>query len=111
VTLGGGERVTTPQQFDALYSEDGDIVWFPVELAPNHGKARYLAWTGRGLPVGFKEMDVDSLIALRVRKRFVRDVSLDADPPALFFDEERPWHICSSDAPGAVEVWEVRWRG
>lgn len=82
-----------------LWNEDGDRVWIRHDLYPTAGAARYAAYSGRHLPVGFCEMDA-ALIELRVRVVWARHA------PSSEWDEW-PWKQCSRGDEGAVKFWEV----
>jgi hypothetical protein len=88
-----------PTAPDDLWNEEGDRVWIRHDLCESAGKARYKAFTGEGLPTGFREMDAD-LIELRVRVVWAREQPLGAY-------DEWPWKLCGRDDPGAVKFWEV----
>ena len=84
---------------DGAWSENGDRVWLPYDIAETAGKVRYLAWAGRGLPVGFREMGAE-LTDLRVRICYVRYAP-------DFTNDEYPWKRATKDDSDAVRGWEV----
>lgn len=82
-----------------LWNEDGDRVWLRYDLCESAGKARYKAFTGEGLPVGFREMGAE-LTDLKVKVIFA------AERPRGSHDEW-PWKLCDKTDPDAVKFWEV----
>jgi len=102
------EQGTTTPAFDGcelppdLWNEEGSRVWIRYDLCENAAKARYKAWKGIGLPIGFAPPDGDSdLIDLRVRVVWARFAP---DDPVW---DEWPWKMCGRDDHGAVKFWEV----
>jgi hypothetical protein len=85
-----------------LWNEDGDRVWIRGDLYLTAGGARYGAWLGRNLPIGFREMGVD-LLDLRVRVAYLK---FEPDPDALL--DEWPWKPSDRSDPDAVRFWEIR---
>ena len=88
-----------------LWSEDGDQLWLRYDLAENAGKARYVAFKGKGLPVGFEECGVYSLLELRVRVVYCRRGTPRENAYHGWCDGI--WMRCTPDVPGAEKFWEV----
>jgi hypothetical protein len=85
-----------------LWNENGDICMLRADLYENQGKARYAAFIGRNLEVGFDEGG-SLLTDLHVRTIYMRPSE---DGERGWADEM--WWYCEKDHPGAVKYYEVR---
>src|SRR5579864_5434247 len=88
-----------------LWNEDGDILWLRRDLAATASKARYIAYSGRGLPVGQRECGV-SLTEIRVRALFLRPG--EEDEVGWAGNGADTWWRCEREHPKAVAYWELR---
>ena len=88
---------------DDLWSEDGDIVWIRADRYENIGKAKYAAYTGRGLPVGLCESG-EPLTSLHGKIGYMRPSNQD-DPEVGWCDEM--WYICDKDHSQAVRYYKI----
>ncbi len=84
-----------------LWNEDGSTVWIRRDLCASAGKARYKAYSGDGLPMGFGDGGDGRLIDLEVHVVWAR-----LDPENEH--DEWPWKVCAADDAGAALFWEVK---
>lgn len=86
-----------------LWDECGERLWLRHDLAATRSKARYVAWTGRGLPAGFNE-GCGRLIDLRVKVSYMRPA---VGEEAIESWTDELWLLCDKDHPQAVRYWEI----
>lgn len=94
-----------PELLSGLWAEDGEWVWLPADQYENHGKAKYAAFTGRGLPVGFNEAGDIELIDMTCRFVYARPGEEHEHGWAGRGDAT--WHPCGPDHPKAKKFYEV----
>lgn len=59
--------------YDAIYSECAPIVWLRVDLYRTARRAKQVAWSGEGIPAGFREDGLTRLKDLKVRRVWMRN--------------------------------------
>lgn len=100
----GISELATP---DVLYDEDGERMWVRRDLFPSHSKMRYAAFKGTNpIPVGFNEMEVDSLIELHVTVKWLSPFDTEGEVIGGWVDDGT-WYLCNKNHPGAVEFWAI----
>jgi hypothetical protein len=99
---GASSNSVRDPMWDAIYAEGDPIIWLRVDLYRTARRAKHVAWSGVGIPYGFRE-DGALLKDLKVSRVWMRD-----DGATHGYDQL--WtEVSVTDVADLTEFFRVEW--